>query len=111
MADHIDGCPTDEEAGGLEARASEALMQMERLRVRLSRALDEVDRTGVIEDPLGLAKGQKDLEAAYKSAFESEGRALDVRRKRDGGGGLDLDAARAEVESRLDRLRGCFGQE
>jgi hypothetical protein len=48
----------------------------------------------------------KEMGRALTVAVEQARRVSEQREKADGGGGLDLDAARVEVRRRLDRMRG-----
>ena len=96
--------PKDEDVRGIEGRARSALVAMETHRLVLEEALEAVKNGEAALDPKSTLASQKELASALAKAVEAEGKADDARRKNDRGGGLDLDAARDEVERRLDRL-------
>lgn len=95
----------ENDSGGFEGRARAAANAMEALRIAAERKLEELKKTkpGEIDAP-ALLKLLQDQGRALAAAVEAEGRAQDARLKREGGGGIDLDAARAEVRGRLARL-------
>lgn len=95
----------DNDSGGFEGRARATLEAMEALRVVAERKLQELRETqpGEMDTP-GFLKVMQDQGRALAAAVEAEGKAKDALFKRDGGGGVDLDAARAEVRGRLARL-------
>ena len=103
----VDG-PGNESLGRFEGRAHSALTAMESARILLDKAL-EAALAGDGFDPAVLAARIKDLGRAVGVALEAEGKADNARLALSRGGGLDLDAARAEIGRRLDRLRAAWG--
>lgn len=107
MTDRQFVAPKDEHARGIEGQSEAATAAMAGARRALQAALEDV-RTGAGLDPKRVADLNGELSKALGRALDAEGKAADARRRHDGGGGIDLDAARGEVERRLDRLRaGC----
>jgi hypothetical protein len=71
-------------------------------------------KEGTDLSPAEIAKAAADFRRATQTLFEERKRLEDQRRKEAGvvhDFGLDLDAARDEIGSRLDRLRAARGAE
>ena len=105
MSDQQVGAQTAVEAGAFEGRARATLATMEALRQVLERALEDAKGAADGFDPARASQLIRDTAKAVIVAVEAEGKADHARRIRDGGGGLDLDAARDEIGRRLARLR------
>ncbi|WP_244504634.1 hypothetical protein [Jannaschia faecimaris] len=93
---------------GFKSRVEAALAGMEALRQTVQRKLGELN--AMTEDELkaaDLTALQRDLGKAVTLAVLEEGKVSDALRQQTGGGGLDLDAARAAIRGRLDSIRAA----
>ncbi|KAA9009246.1 hypothetical protein [Histidinibacterium aquaticum] len=110
MTDHSDErLPPDAKAFSRLIRRSRTLL--ESLTETLADLLEQVEaQKGSALKPLTLKASE--LQSALKRAEEIEGQYHDWHANRSRTlrpGDYDLDAARAEVERRLDQLRGALG--
>ena len=102
------------EAGVIESpqstaeRLKAALESMEALRRVADRKMAELN--GLSDEALkaaDLSGLQRDLGKALQLVVAEEGKASDAARQQTGGGGIDLDAARAAIRGRLDSIRAA----
>lgn len=113
MTDHTMAVPGDPGDDDYEGRARSLLLSMAELRGELERHLREAKAGGAGEgvDLKGMGEVSARVARMLGVVAEAEGKAADVRRIHSGGGGLDLDAARAEIGRRLARLRSAEGED
>ena len=109
MTDQTRDTSTGEDSGRHEGRVDAAMSSLESTRLDIEAAVKTAQAAVARGDdvPKGLIAAIKDLQRATLVAVEAEWRAEDARSKANRGGGLDLGAARAEIERRLAGLRGA----
>lgn len=87
-----------------------ALASMEALRQSVDRKVRTLNKMSMEELKAADLSGlQRDLGKAVQQMLVEEGKANDAVRQQTDGGGLDLDAARAAIRCRLDRIRTAEG--
>lgn len=83
-----------------------AVESIKGLRASLERTLADLNKMGEAELKASNLTGlQKDLARAVMLALNEEGKVEDAIRQQRGGDGIDFDAARAAIRSRLDSIR------
>ncbi|WP_308916801.1 hypothetical protein [Jannaschia sp. LMIT008] len=97
----------DDLLADIEGQARAALTAMASVRRVVERATRQMAERHVVGGDEDLPRLQRELGAALRVVTDVEGKAKDARLKRDGGGGLDLDAARREVADRLARIHAA----
>lgn len=91
--------------GQLDDRMEAALTGMEALRATIERRVRELNAMSNEElKASDLGQLQRDLGKALAVALIEEGRVADALRQQRGGDGINLEAARASIGSKLDRL-------
>lgn len=91
---------------GTMSRVDAAVESIEGLRVALERSLAGLNAMDEAQLKASNLTGlQKDLARAVMLALGEEGKVKDAVRQQRGGDGIDFDAARAAIRSRLDSIR------
>ncbi|MGB2200772.1 MAG: hypothetical protein ACPH5G_05485 [Pseudooceanicola atlanticus] len=100
----------EQKVGGIPGHIDDIVHELRQLKTDLRRVqgLVKDGEPGSVKEALRTAS---DVRTFLRIAYEVEAKHHEDRRRDQGGasGELDLDAARAEIGCKLDRLRRCCG--